>query len=72
MVWIPGQREPVQCLKHRVRADQTEAARAGSDITHMALPCRACGTPSRRSEYQHPDADICWTQPAYRQHGLTA
>ena len=36
----------------------------------MAVPFRACDTPSERAEFKHPDAAICKTQLAYYQTGL--
>ena len=47
------------------------SCREGKHSTHMAVPYRACGTPSQRSEFKHPDANLCLTQLAYMQRGLT-
>lgn len=38
----------------------------------MAVPFRACDTPSERAEFKHPDAAIVKTQLAYYQAGLQA
>lgn len=38
----------------------------------MAVPFRACDTPSERAEFKHPDAAIVKTQVAYYQAGLQA
>lgn len=38
----------------------------------MAVPYSACGTPSPRSEFKHPDSNLCLTLLAYMQRGLSA
>lgn len=43
----------------------------GNHGTRMAVPYRACGTPSLRSDFKHPDVALCLAQLAYMQRGLT-
>lgn len=46
------------------------ASRVGQGATRMAVPFRACDTPSERAEFKHPDAAIVKTQLAYYHAGL--
>ena len=46
--------------------------REGKHSTHLAVPYRACGTPSQRSEFKHPDIAMCLTELAYMQRGLAS
>eukprot|EP00892_Ulva_mutabilis_P000029 jgi/Ulvmu1/10026/UM059_0075.1 len=62
----------MHCLLKRHSVDYGITDRKGKHSTHMAVPYRACGTPSQRSEFKHPDANLCLTQLAYMQRGLTA
>eukprot|EP00892_Ulva_mutabilis_P000057 jgi/Ulvmu1/10051/UM059_0101.1 len=59
------------CLMKRHNVDYGITDRKGKHSTHMAVPFRACGTPTPRSEFKHPDVNLCLTQLAYLQRGLT-
>jgi len=58
----------VHCLKKRHRVDYGVNE---SGKKRLAVPFRACDTPSERSEYGHPDMAIGLTILAYYYRGLT-
>eukprot|EP00892_Ulva_mutabilis_P010228 jgi/Ulvmu1/7578/UM038_0001.1 len=57
-------------LQRRHRVDFGLTDRVGPGETRMAVPFRACDTPSERAEFKHPDAAIAKTHLAYYQAGI--
>ena len=61
----------VHCLKKRNRVDYG-INRVGGKKKMMAVPFRACETPSLRAEFGHPDCALMYTCLSYYYDGLSA
>jgi hypothetical protein len=58
-------------LQQRHRVNYGVKRVGGATKKRLAVPFRACDTPSERSEYAHPDSAICFTTLSYYYDGLT-